>query len=534
MSTKAPLSDSLRDLLEQARCCLDGVVSVLYRRSFTGEYVPVLSSSSDKDTELPIISAASDLAAFLHRPHDGAFHITRNSFKDGSLRAGLKAFDTNSLIACQVSSTERGKYYLTVALEGEGPLAGVEALVPLAQRLGDLLLNGGAQSAAIDYEVRDAAFGDGVSAGDACRCTGTLLSATIDGGSFETIVEWLVQSLGRNVSIRIEDTDGRLLATSSQGACLSPVREWLFKPKHLTLLDEFEYSLRPMYVRKGDDVLPGGQLLVPLVENGWLRGVITIAGCFDESAFTWTEFSSLIDEAQFASLYLLRRRESSRSRILRRTLNFVDNERARIALELHDQTSQDLVALKVSIATAQHALDIGQTKQARGMLEDCERIADEILTGVNGISAELRPSELNYLGLRQAIDAAAQSRLDRAGTPYKFVGNALDIHFNTSQETALLTGVVEALSNCARHAQASAVEIDMCNDGRWFTLEVRDDGVGFNVRELLDASDGCGMQGLKTMRDCAESIGGDFWIGSERGTGTIVRFSLPNRVLEGD
>lgn len=525
---------SLDDALRQARDRLGGKISVLYRKSFTGDYVPVLSSTSDDGVELPAISAASDLAAFLHGQQDGVFHISSTSFKDSSLRTGLRAFEANSLVACQVPNGECGKYYLTVALEDGGAGADPDALILFARQLSDLLLKTRRDSADADYEVRDFAFEDDVPKDGKRLFEGTLLNLVINDGSFETVATWLADALGDDAIIRIEDTDGRRLAAFPRDVSLPPIRDWLFKSAHLALLDEFECSLLPMYVKRGEDVSPGGQIIVPLVENGWLRGVITIAGCFNEAMFSWTKISPYIDEALFALLYLLRCRESSRSRILRRTLNFVDNERARIAFELHDKTSQDLVALKVSIATVQHALDKGQTKRARGMLEDCERIADEILTGVNGISAELRPSELNYLGLRQAIDAAARGKFERMGVPYRIVGNAQDIHFNALQETALLTGVVEALGNCARHAQASLVEIDMCDDGRWFTLEVRDDGVGFSIRELIDNPDGRSTQGLKTMQDCAESIGGDFWIGSERGSGTTARFSLPNRFLEGD
>ena len=530
MSTQS----SLADALGQARECLDGKIAVLYRKSLTGDYVPILSSIHDTDAELPAISAASDLAAFLHGQKDDAFRISSTSFKDSSLRAGLRSFGANGLVACQLPDNEQGKYYLTVALESESSAVDPNALAPFAQHIADLLSNAGKDRSIVDYEMCEATLGHDAFNVDNSSCKGTLLASVINNDSFETVATWISNAFGHGALVRIEDTDGRELASFPSDASLPPVRDWLFSPVHLALLDEFEYSLHPIYIKKSDDALSGGRLLVPLVEKDWLCGVIIVAGCFDDDSFLWHEISPYMNEALFATLYLIRCRESSRGRTLRRTLDFVDNERARIAFELHDETSQDLVALKVSIATVQQALNMGQTQQARGMLEDCERIADEILTGVNAISAELRPSELNYLGLRQAIDAAARSKFERTSTPYRFIGNALDIHFNVSQETALLTGVVEALSNCAKHARASLIEIDMCDDGRWFTLEVRDNGVGFNTRKLPSASDGHGAQGIKTMRDCAESIGGDFWIGSECGTGTTVRFSLPNRFLEGD
>ena len=210
-----------------------------------------------------------------------------------------------------------------------------------------------------------------------------------------------------------------------------------------------------------------------------------------------------------------------------RSLESVENERARIAVELHNETSQNLVALKVRLATARHALAKGLTEDAVGILEDCSRISDEILGGVNHLAADLRPSELAYLGLRQAIEAAAEARLPRAGIGFSVTGNATDVRFSALQESMLLSGVVEALSNGARHSHASHVEVEMHDDGSWLTIAVRDDGQGFDV----GSSTGTGY-GLKSMSDCASAIGGHFWIGSTPGVGTTVRFGVPTVFLE--
>nr|WP_253904658.1 ATP-binding protein [Adlercreutzia sp. ZJ473] len=225
----------------------------------------------------------------------------------------------------------------------------------------------------------------------------------------------------------------------------------------------------------------------------------------------------------------MHRREASRSHILRRSLDSVENERARIAVELHNETSQNLVALKVRLATARRVLAKGLTEDALGILEDCSRISDEILSGVNRLATDLRPSELAYLGLRQAIEAAAEARLSRKSISFSVIGNATDVHFSALQESMLLSGVIEALSNCAQHSHASHVEVEMHDDGSWFTVSVRDDGQGFDT----GLSEGTGY-GLKSMSDCASAIGGYFWIGSTSGVGTNVRFSVPTMYLEED
>lgn len=519
MQTLESTVDEFQRILENAREQMGGVVSTLYRKNLSGEYIPVLWVPQNGTAVPPVISSASDLAAYLRTEGSPVFSFGNTTFKDGMVRAGLLSFGAAALHICSVPTYMEKRYYLTVGIEHDPQREKDSLMLDAAQTMGELLSKIFLQARTQHPLKRNDSSATRRSTGERA-CDWETVEKLMGSESFLDIAEALAESIG-GAEILIEDANRRELARHPQSSAMPLSLPWMLKPPRLPYLDQLEIANKGVVIPGVFDEQGTEKTILPLFEQGDFLGLITIAAK-DEPAD-----ETILHIAQYAAVHLLRCREASRSKVLRDSLNSVENERTRVALELHDETSQNLVALKVLLSTAMRALKQGMGDRATLLVEDCARVADEILDSVNRLSSDLWPSELNYLGLRQAIDAAATSRLERASISHRFSGNALNMHFSPLQESMLLSGVVEALSNCAKHSKATEVSIELDKDSSWFTIAVRDNGIGFNASQPVSAG-----FGMKTMKDCMTLIGGDFWIGSELGVGTTVRFSVPVRLLE--
>lgn len=518
----------MRSLLEEVRADLKAQVVALYRLDATGGYASVLSAEAVEPTDgvckPAYVASASDLASYLRRCGTQPFSIECTTFKDGPVRRGLAAFGIQAVAVAPLDGALRSRYFLTAGLnravreDDEALLA--QCAVAVEEMLVRLSLQARVRGSVLPV------LGDGASdvvARTTARAFAPLLTRAMGGGTFQEVVEQARRLLDdESCSVAVEDSSRRLLAADGGSGGFALTSDWLMEFPQLPYLDWMEEARRPVFVPEGEKAT--GWLVIPLVAGRDILGMV-LTGPIDRAAVE--ERAEIFADLRFAVTYLLKVRDASRIRVLRNSLRSVENERARVAVELHDETSQNLVALKVRLATALRAFREGSEQEALGAIEDCTCIADGILDGVNRLASELWPSELAYLGLRQAIEAQAVDRLGRAGVAFTITGNATETRFSSLQESMLLSGVAEAFSNCVRHGHARTVEVEMHDDGHWWTVIVRDDGQGFDVARPK----GTGF-GLKAMADCAEAIGGDFWIGSVIGEGTTVRFAVPRTELE--
>lgn len=528
MGAYGRLSENLEPIFLEVLENTRSVIITLYRRNAMGEYVPVFWVPRVEGSEPSHVASASDVASFLRGVRDEPFEMDSATFKDGPVRRGLQAFGVSRLLAIPLLGEASGRYFLTAGTTTGYREADREVLESLSAQLSAAL-----RQATLSARVRGGTlptYGDEDS--DISPSNGafashpapfSLLSLAVEEGSFSKLVHRAAELVDLDgPCVSIEDADGLVLASHGLRPDDETTSRWLALFPRLPYLDWMEDSHQPVFVPTTGDPNGLGRLVAPVFGRKNYHGLVSVYPITHDEV---RANAQIFTELKLAAMYLVRCREASRSHVLRRSLASVENERARIAIELHDETSQNLVALKVRLATAQQALARGSSENAVGIIDDCSRISDEILDGVNGLAADLRPSELAYLGLRPAIEAAAEARLSRVGIGYHLVGNATEAHFGALAERMLLTGVIEALSNCARHSLATEVEIEMNDEGGWFTIAVRDNGRGYTPSE--------GGVGIKTMRDCSRALGGDFWIGSDVGTGTTVRFSVSFSHLEG-
>jgi len=199
-----------------------------------------------------------------------------------------------------------------------------------------------------------------------------------------------------------------------------------------------------------------------------------------------------------------------------------ENERARIGRELHDSTSQYLVAASLGLSAALRSEGLSETLQAR--LRDVQNSLETAQTEIRAFSYFLHPPELRELGLRRTVEKFCAGFARRSGLAIAFNADKVPRELSSDSEHALFRVCQEALMNVYRHAFARGVTVELQPKDGHLVLEVRDDGVGV---EGVDRFEHGGI-GVAGMRARMRSVGGDLsldYLG--RGLGVVARAPLP-------
>jgi two-component system sensor histidine kinase UhpB len=203
----------------------------------------------------------------------------------------------------------------------------------------------------------------------------------------------------------------------------------------------------------------------------------------------------------------------------------VENERRSIARELHDEAGQSLTALMIVLGM----LEKEARRSAEQLVESirqAKQITDDVAAGLHDLSRNLRPANLDRLGLVAALRQHIRAFQEQTGVEVSFT----PVHFDDGYErlpgeieTTVYRIVQEALTNVARHARARQAAVILKRKGQRMVAIIEDDGTGFDVSEALDR----GRLGLVGMRERAELMGGRFTISSTLGQGTTVFVEIP-------
>jgi PAS domain S-box-containing protein len=210
---------------------------------------------------------------------------------------------------------------------------------------------------------------------------------------------------------------------------------------------------------------------------------------------------------------------AQRQQLLERLVTAAEEERQRIARELHDEMGQHVTALKVALATVQ---------PASGLLDQMKGLVDRLDRTVDRLTLELRPPALDHLGLYGAITSLADGFAAASGV-------AVDVHltavehqrFSDAIESTVYRVVQEALTNVWKHAAAKTVSIILDRDGEALRLIVEDDGDGFDGDGALDGPAAGGRFGLLGMRERLALVRGTLEIESQPGSGTSLYARVP-------
>jgi len=226
-----------------------------------------------------------------------------------------------------------------------------------------------------------------------------------------------------------------------------------------------------------------------------------------------------------------RQSEVSPGLLFARLVRAVEDERARMASEIHDGPVQRLSGLTLRIETVRDLLVADRTSQAEQVLGSIrEQLADEV-SSLRRFMVDLRPPALDRLGLRDALIQQGRRFETETGVGFELTSHGTT-RLAAARELVIYRIVQEALLNVGKHACATKVDVvlDIESSHRG-VLDIRDDGVGFDP----GAVDGrlLGHLGLVSMKERAEMVGAEFELRSQAGYGTSIRVRFGARAVEG-
>jgi len=198
-----------------------------------------------------------------------------------------------------------------------------------------------------------------------------------------------------------------------------------------------------------------------------------------------------------------------------------EQERSAIAREIHDDLGGNLTAIKMGLSSIINKLSKGQSvtiEQAQGL----ESILDSTFEAVHRISSDLRPNVLD-LGIVAALEWQAKEFEKQLGITCKFTCNQAEIPVTTDQGITLFRIFQESMSNIAKHANATHVDVDLSAFTHDIILTITDNGVGIKSSDTLKST----SFGLRGMRERVAALHGTFNVQQSNKQGTIITIKLP-------
>lgn len=205
---------------------------------------------------------------------------------------------------------------------------------------------------------------------------------------------------------------------------------------------------------------------------------------------------------------------------LRQQVESAEKERERWARELHDDTLQNLAAIRISLATALQSTGERREAQIESAAEEAMTQLEGQINDLNRLINDLRPAALERLGLAGALQALAEESAARGGGEVEATIEVGE-EPGRDEERLVYRLVQEALTNAVKHASAAHVTVSVQEDDGAIRIAIRDDGTGF------DQSAPTAGRGLTGMRERIELIGGEIAVSSEPGEGTEISARVP-------
>jgi len=226
--------------------------------------------------------------------------------------------------------------------------------------------------------------------------------------------------------------------------------------------------------------------------------------------------------AQQARLETLEQQEAMRRELLRYTVRAQEEERGRIARELHDETAQVLSAFSLNLATLHNSLP--KRADVTQLVENLQNLSRQMSQGLYRLVHDLRPAHLDDLGLVPALKYFIEQDCCPQGLDASLEIKGPTRRLDPFIETALFRVAQEALTNVTRHAETEEAYVQFSFEPDQVTLRVIDNGKGFDPDELFIPPRGWGLAGMK---ERVEAVGGQFRLHSAPGQGTQVEAVIP-------
>jgi signal transduction histidine kinase len=235
-----------------------------------------------------------------------------------------------------------------------------------------------------------------------------------------------------------------------------------------------------------------------------------------------------------AELYeRLRKERQNYQRLARHMLMAQEEERGRVARELHDETSQSLTGLSLSmqaLLSIAKASDFGDAA-FKAKLEKAYNITLQLNSEISKIMKSLRPTALDSLGLGPAVHQYAENRLQAVGVSVSVKQTGMEQRLPKEVEFALYRIAQGAIANIAWHSKAKNAVINLRNNSDEFVMEIEDDGKGFDASKPIQVDESGHGRGLLSMKERASLLGGTCDIQSQPEKGTKITVRMPTYIL---
>lgn len=275
-------------------------------------------------------------------------------------------------------------------------------------------------------------------------------------------------------------------------------------------------------------------LALPLMSGNTVLGAIGLAhaGAFSNLTVLQTLARQLVIAIENARLYeRVQEKEELRGELLERIVAAQEEERKRLARELHDQTGQTLAGLAMGLHSVESLMQ-SDPQLAGKRVQELERMSAGAVDDLRLMINDLRPAQLDDLGLVPALREMANRAAERTGMQVQVNASDSRRRLRPVLETTLYRLAQEALNNAARHSRAARVTITLRLAAQEVTLDIRDDGVGFVPEVVVGAQAPRRAWGLLGMQERVRLVGGSLVIQSEPGKGTRLTAQIPIETLE--
>ena len=345
----------------------------------------------------------------------------------------------------------------------------------------------------------------------------------LDSQFAQSLVDIVAAELNKNVNIT--NDHGVIIASFSKNR-ISQIHE--AAAKMLTQGPIREFSVSPEEEASMDGVRQGFN--VPIMFGDLCVGVIGVSGNpglaapYARLAAKFVEAVLESNARQEKLVKALKEKEEIQSFLLNKLISVQEEERKKISRELHDETSQALTSIIVGLRVLSEHIN---TQSDREKVLEMRDLAVKTLEEVHHLAVQLRPTLLDDLGLA----AAAQKYAENYSRQYNVevdlsIVNLTRERFEPEVEITLYRILQEALTNIAKHAAATRVEVTLKKMRTKLALIIKDNGIGFNSKILTGiTSDSC--LGIHGMNERIALLSGNFHIKSAEGTGTVITVQIP-------
>jgi signal transduction histidine kinase len=215
--------------------------------------------------------------------------------------------------------------------------------------------------------------------------------------------------------------------------------------------------------------------------------------------------------------------------LLERLVRAQEQERSRVAADLHDDTVQVLSACVIALDRVRRQVEAGESERAAVTLSEVSQLIAEAVDRTRRMTFELRPAVLWHHGLEAALKQLVSTLESETGISTRLDVEASAARLDATLETIAFRSIAELVANVRSHSGAKHLSVSVTSDREQLYAVVEDDGRGFDVELALTRARATNHLGLEALTERVDAAGGEVVVSSTPGTGTLVTMRLPIR-----